>query len=52
MSVITIIAAPVQNAESDEHLPLSREVHALATRDGGKVLSFNCLNQLIIQASE
>ena len=52
MSLITVIAAPIPNAQSDEHVPLASEEHALATRAGGKVLSFDCLNELIINASE
>lgn len=52
MSLITVIAAPIQNGQSDEHVPLAREVHLLATSAEGQVLDFDCLNQLIIDSSE
>lgn len=52
MSLIPNIASPVFKAQNNQFEDLTRIVHTMATFEGGRVLSFNCLNELILNSSE
>lgn len=46
MSLVTIAAAPAQNANNNSIVADARLAHAASTGAGGTVLSFSCLNEI------
>ncbi len=48
MGLVANIAAPGISGTTNTHEPLTRIIAAAGTRKGGKLLSWTCLNNLVL----